>query len=304
MSANEEEAKLSFLHGSVVDYVLKKNALSRLQSLGQSVPDIDGAVSNSWEQFKSYLSCPVNSSWTVLAESTAGVALSSFALQGNGVAIEKLRQAIDIWRNGFNPPPISKESGDWLWWSSRISLSEDMLAYALTEELSVGKFDRLRIVLRLDDSEEERKKEKTYRTRWRQFLAMLNYFQFSSNHSVFTTSEVNEGIAPEVAIDLGAGLSAEWKGIIEEAATSIEPLIRAMAAEACMVPKVEFYSDDVPEDAFAELAWSNPDSPIVLLIGDQAFYASKWADAGWKVLTDKDIAALGTASIITQLPKI
>ena len=302
LSDEESIAQLTFLHQPVVDNVLKKNVVSKLQSAGKAVPNVTAVTSNAWEQFKAYLHCPFNSSWTQFAESAAGVFLGTFALQGKGVDLDALRNAIDLWRSGYSPAPIANEAGDWLW-LSRISLSEDMIAYALGEELSEGKFERLRIALRLEDSDVERKKDKTYRVRWRQFLAMLNFFQFASNFSFFTTSEVIEGTAPELIIDLGAGLSDEWEDLIEEAASSQEQLIRAMATEGSVLPEVEFYSDDVPEDAFAELAWPDSKPSIAVLIGDQTSYAKKWTDAGWKVFMDKDIQALGIMAIVTQLPK-
>ncbi len=300
---NEDDARLDFLQAPVVSYVLKGQAEKSLRMQGLPVPDINGVTSNPWEQFKAYLSCPFDTSWTLLAEYTAGIALSTFALQGKGVDVSAMQQATDIWRTGFNPPSITEDGGDWLWWSSRISLTEDMLAYAQTEELSKHEFDRLRIALRLEDSHAERKKGKTYLQRWRQFLAMLNFFQFSNNHTFFTTSEVIDGIAPELPIDLGAGLTNEWEEVLDEAAGSLGPLIRAMAAAKCHIPEVAYESDDVSQDAFAELAWPKNAQKIVLLIGDQSSFADKWSSAGWKVFTDKDVLALGRAEIVAQLPK-
>lgn len=299
----DEEAQLSFLQGAVVDHVLKGQATKSLRANGLPVPDINGLVSNPWEQFKTYLSCPFDRSWTLLAEYTAGVALGSFAIQGKGIDVSSLHQSLDMWRAGFNPPAITEDGGDWLWWSSRISLTGDMLAYAQTEELSKHEFDRLRIALRLEDSHVERKKLKTYLLRWRQFLAMLNFFQFSSNYTIFTTSEVVDGVAPDLPIDLGAGLTPEWQEVLDEAASSLDPLIRAMAAVSCRVPEVAYESDDVPDGVFAELAWSDGEQPIVILIGDQSHYGDKWSSAGWKVITDRDVMALGNSNIVTQLPR-
>jgi len=301
--ADAEDAKLSFLHKPVVDNVLKIHAVNTLKAASKPVPDVSTVTSNAWEQFISYLNCPVEDSWRVLAESAAGVFLGSFALQGKGVELDKLLDSVGTWRSGDSPVPINKETGDWLW-LSRISLSEDVLAYALAEELSGGKYERLRIDLRLDDSHAERQKVKTYSLRWRQFLAMLNFFQFANNYSVFTTTEVIDGTAPEIVIDLGAGLSADWVEILEETASSLEPLVRAMASAKCTVPQVEYYSNDVPDDAFAEMAWVSDDKNIVLLIGDQTSFANKWAEAGFKVFTDNDIHALGINAVVDQLPKV
>jgi len=292
------KSALSFLHTPVVEQVLKKNTAVKLKDLGKSVPYITGVTSNPWEQFIAYLDCPYDESWRILAESASGIFMSTFALQGQGVDLDKLRNSIEMWRSGYSPAPINNETGDWLW-LSRISLSEDILAYALSEELSSQSFDRLRIALRLDDSEVERKKEKIYRLRWRQFLAMLNFFQFANNFSILTTSEVSEGIAPEMIIDLGAGLSIEWEEVIENCTTSLETFIRTLAAQECMLPEAEYFSDELPDDAFAELAW--PEGSVVFLTGDQASYASKWNDAGYQVYTDQDIHALGINEVVDKL---
>jgi DEAD/DEAH box helicase domain-containing protein len=292
------KSTLSFLHTPVVEQVLKKNTAVKLKRLGKSVPYLPSVTSNSWEQFIAYLDCPYDESWRILAESASGIFMSTFALQGLGVDLNKLRNSIVMWRSGYSPAPINNEAGEWLW-LSRISLSEDILAYALSEELSSQSFDRLRIVLRLDDSEVERKKEKTYRLRWRQFLAMLNFFQFANHFSMLTTSEVNEGIAPEMIIDLGDSLSIEWEDLIESCASSLETFIRTIAVRECTLPETEYYSDDLPDDAFAELAW--PEDLVVFLMGDQVSYCSKWGDAGYQIYTDQDIHALGINEIVNRL---
>ena len=129
--SDETDAALSFLQTPVVEHVLKGQAKKRLNGLDLPVPHIDGVVANPWEQFKAYLSCPSDDSWSVLAEYTAGVALGSFAMQGKGINVTSLQEALSIWRTGFNPPPISEDGGDWLWWSTKISWTEDMLALSL-----------------------------------------------------------------------------------------------------------------------------------------------------------------------------
>lgn len=295
-----EDTQLSFLHAPVIDNVLQQHAVQKLNAMASPVPNIYAAVANPWEQFKAFLLCPHRASWTLLAESAAGVFMSTFAMQGKGVDLNKLQSALEMWRAGYSPAPIGEDTGNWLW-LSRISLTEDMLAYALTAELTVQQFDRLRIGLRLDDSHDERKKVVTYTQRWRQFLAMLNFFQFANNLTVFTTSEVLSGIAPELPLDIGAGLSAAWEDVLEETASYLDSLVRAMASIDCAVPVVAFEAEDVGFDAIAEFAWPKASSPTVLLVGDQAHLSQKWANAGWKVFTEQDVQALGESAFVGQL---
>jgi len=295
-----EDTQLSFLHAPVIDNVLQKHAVQKLNAMASPVPNIYAAVSNPWEQFKAFLLCPHRASWTLLAESAAGVFMSTFAMQGKGVDVNKLQSALGMWRAGYSAAPVNEDGGDWLW-LSRISLSEDMLAYALSAELTVQQFDRLRLGLRLDDSHDERKKALTYTLRWRQFLAMLNFFQFANNLTVFTTSEVLSGIAPELPLDLGAGLTADWEDVLEEAASYLDSLVRAMAAAGCALPEVAFETEDVGFDAIAEFAWPEASTPTTLLVGDQVHLSHKWANAGWKIFTEQDVQALGEQVFVDQL---
>jgi DEAD/DEAH box helicase domain-containing protein len=275
---------LAFLHAPVVENALKKIGVVRLKEAGLAVPDVDGVGSDPWLQLLAFVECPLAASWGKLAQHAAGVYMNSFATQGLGVAVDDLRSALDMWRSGYAPPPISGSSGDWMWLSS-LALSGDMLAYALADELITSNYAQLHIALRLEDSLEERNKGEAFKLRWRQFLAMLNLFQFSPNFSLFAVSEVLEEIAPDLPIELGAGLSEAWQEVLEEVASSIEPMVRAMAAEGGTLPEVEYYCDDVCDGAFAELAWPGERPPRALLIGDQASFASKWQAAGWTVIT-------------------
>lgn len=67
--------------------------------------------------------------------------------------------------------------------------------------------------------------------------------------------------------------------------------------------ELEHYSDDVSDDAFAELAWPDENDVTVILVGDQASYSHKWSEAGWRVFTGMDIQAIGIAEVVKQLPK-
>ena len=292
LSDDAGKSDLNFLHTPVVENVLQKHAAQKLKSSGIPIPNIAACAANPWQQFKAFLLCPYRQAWTLLAESAAGVFMSTFAMQGKGVKLDSLQNALTLWRSGYSPPPVNEEGGDWLW-MDRISLSQDMISYALAEELTVQQFERLRIALRLEDSWDERKKELTFSKRWRQFLAMLNFFQFANNLVFFTTSEVNAGSAPELPLDLGQGLSSEWDEVLEETISSMDALVRAMASAACALPEVGYEDESIADDALAEFAWPECDPPVVLLIADQMHQHAKWNKAGWKVFTEQDSETLG-----------
>ncbi|MCX6880306.1 MAG: hypothetical protein NTW21_41845 [Verrucomicrobia bacterium] len=62
-----------------------------------------------------------------------------------------------------------------------------------------------------------------------------------------------------------------------------------MAERALPVPVVEFYHDELTDDACAELAWE--EHRIAVLVGDQATFATQWQNLGWKVATPDDLSA-------------
>jgi DEAD/DEAH box helicase domain-containing protein len=215
-----------------------------------------------------------------------------------------MQGSFEQWRHGNNVPPLADSNrGDWCW-INRLALSEDLLVYApADQELMANRFERLRFGLRLDDSDQLRAQVTTYRRRWRQFLALFNFFQFSGVLLVFTTSEVEAGTAPNLELAVTGMLSGAWKKAIEETVSSLEPFVKALAAAARMVPEVEYYSDDVGDELFAELAWPDLKKPVAVLAGDQASFAEKWQTMGWIVCTDSDLKAKGWQWMIELLPE-
>jgi DEAD/DEAH box helicase domain-containing protein len=198
-----------------------------------------------------------------------------------------MQGSFEQWRHGYRvPPPGESNRGDWCW-INRLALSEDLLVYApADQELMGNRFERLRFGLRLDDREQLRAQTATYQRRWRQFQALFNLFQFSGALLVFTRSEVDSGTAPVLALAVTGTLSDAWKGVIEETVSSLGPFAKALAAVDRAVPAVEYYSDEIGEELFAELAWPDLDKPVAVLTGGQASFAAKWQAMGWTVCTD------------------
>ena len=144
------------------------------------------------------------------------------------------------------------------------------------------------ITARLGDSEAERSGT-DYKERWRRFLADMNLFQFLSQFDFFAGSEHEEAEAWAMPSRNNAGISAEWAAVLQLAVASMLVVARQMAERNLPVPEVEFYHDELADDACAELAWK--EHQIAVLVGDQATFAGQWQNLGWKVATPDDLSA-------------
>lgn len=301
LSSESEKSNLDFLQEQIVRFVLVP-AAKQLKKKKQSVPDIDLMTGNPWHQLKAYILCPSEKSWSALAVKAAGQFMKSIALQGVGTTSESMNQSIEMWQTGYNAPPLkSGDEGDWVW-LSRIGQTEDLLACALVDDLANDDFNQLALALRLDDAESERSQTKTYHLRWRRFMGLFNLFQFSKNLTIFSTTEVTEGSAPEIDISSTIDLNTDWEDVLSEVISSLEPFVRALAKAAKTLPIVEYFNDDLDEELFAELAWPDASTPIAVLTGDQATFHKKWQDIGWSVITNNDIAVKGIDNIISLIP--
>jgi DEAD/DEAH box helicase domain-containing protein len=297
LEKDSQSAQLTYLQEPVVSRVIKPAA----QQLPQK-PDVALLASHPWAQLCAFIRCPEASVWSALAETAAGGFMTALAVQGIGTGADAMQAAFAKWRQDEGIAPLtSGDRGEWLW-LTRIALSEDMLAYALCDDLVAHQFDRVRIALRLRDGESERAQTNTFRKRWRRFQALLNFFQFASHLTLFTTSEVTAGEAPEMEISVAKALTVEWQSVLAEIVGNLDPLIKALAAAGRAVPQVEFYCDDLSEDLFAELAWPDLETPVALLTGDQASGADQWQQAGWRVITDGELTARGTQWLVDLLP--
>ncbi|WP_257263618.1 DEAD/DEAH box helicase [Endozoicomonas sp. ONNA2] len=302
LDSEQDKSQLTFLQPHVATRVLTPLA-NKLVAKGKSVPAIEGICANPFEQFKTYLKCPVSSSWKSLAQQIGGLALLMLASQGIGQDSDEMNGQFQLWRAGYAPPPLTtSNNGNWVW-VTKLALNEDLLTYGVGSELVTSDFTNLRMALRLGDSFDERKQSGTYLTRWRQFLAMMNLFQFADSFIPFTTSEVEADTAPDLTVEVESALSDDWVAILEETVPSLVKAAKLMAAANKVVPEVEFYNDDLPGDLSAELAWPDAKTPVALLTGDQASFAEKWQAAGWIAITDKEIKTRGEQWLLEQIPE-
>ena len=88
---------------------------------------------------------------------------------------------------------------------------------------------------------------------------------------------------------------------------TLRPYVVELAAAGlplpAAIPKVEYFNEQIDDDAFAELAWPDCSPPVALLAGDQADFAPEWQGQGWKIVTPDDLQAKGIAHLNDLLAK-
>ncbi len=303
IASEQDSSNSAFLHDYVVDRLLRPHS-QRLAATGVSVPNIAGVTGNAWQQMKAFIICPYETIWQALAEHTAGFPLVLLAGAGIGTESSLLQASLSQWMSGYNPPPLaSGAKGDWCW-ATKIAVTEDLMAYSpVNDAFMANQFDHLKIGLRLEDSATDRSNPTNYRARWRRFMSLFNFFQFTKSFNIFTTSEVLDGTAPVLDVSITSVITADWGEVVASVVASLIPLAKMLAVSCCAVPVVEYYDDDLEDELFAEMAWPDSVPPVAVLTGDQSCFAGVWQNAGWVIVTDKDIQAKGLAEIASMIPK-
>lgn len=297
-----EENELSWLLKPVIERVLEP-AIKKIRSDGTRMPESRDIADNPWRQLIAFITCPDSGVWNQLAVHVAGTYMKALAIQGIGTSSQNMNVAFEQWRNGDAVRPLQKEdTGAWIW-LNRVTLSDDLMAYAPINDLDSGKFENMHIGLRLDDRFEKRQKTGAYRERWRQFMAMMNFFQFTGKLIVFATSETEAGTAPELPMAYAAGLDPEWQNVLDETIPRLEPLVKSLSQAGRVVPETEYHDEALEDELFAELAWPENRPPIAFLAGDQGSFTGKWQQAGWTVITDADLQGRGIKWVVSQVPE-
>jgi DEAD/DEAH box helicase domain-containing protein len=168
-----------------------------------------------------------------------------------------------------------------------------------TDDIIGNRHAKAMVVARLGDSNEE-VTGSDYCERWRRFLASTNLHQFCCVFEMWATSECAEGFSPEIPFEAEV-IADEWQAVADEVASSIRQYVQAMALQGLPVPVVEYYHDDLAEDAFAELAWPDAAKPIAILVGDQESFAGKWQQLGWTVVVPADVQSRGVAWLVETI---
>lgn len=265
---------------------------------------LQGMGGHGLNQFKAFLRWPRADLWRRTAQEAVGFALMIRAGSGTGQSGQDMQDQLRMWRSGYALPPLGKDSqGEWTWLAQKLSEAGDVFAYGLVKELIAGDYANLAVELRLGDSAGERSGVDSYKQRWRRFHASMNLFQFARKTLIYTTSEVEDGAIPEPVLEPKVSLDTQWQVLQDEAVGSVSKLIPQLAAANCAVPEGEYYSDDLPDDYFAELAWPDADTPVAILAGTQEEFAKRWQQSGWRALTMQDIEERGVEWCIERLPQ-
>lgn len=294
----EAGEQFRFLVKQMTDVVLPK----RLSSIGDSSA-LRSITGHGFSQFKTFLRNPDAALWQRVAQETVGFTLMLMAGRGIGQSGSETSNQLLMWRQGYPVPSLKGEQGEWTWLAEKLSLSNDLFTYGLGEQLIVGDYTNLYVELRLGDSEAERSGTETYKQRWRRFHALMNFFQFLDNTSFFTTSEVEDDVIPMPTLVPQVSLDDQWQELLDDAVGPIKKIIPQLAAANCVLPEGEYYSSDLGDDFFAELAWSDEGIPVAILAGTQEEFVTKWQAAGWKAITMQEIDEYGEQWCIDQLPK-
>ena len=269
----------------------------------KTVPDARLIIRNGLEQLKAYIDVPHTPGWAQLATFAAYYPLQMLA-DRRTVPAQALRVALETWRSGNALPSIpAPENSDWVY-NEKVALNQDVITSISMLDAISNRQNNVIILARLGDSEEETTGS-DFAERWRRYLACINLYQFSENFQFWTGSESQNGTAPDMPLEAEATVAEEWKPILTEVMSSLRPYVQELAGAGLptptALPKVEYFNEELDDDAFAELAWPTCSPPIAVLAGEQVDFATQWQQQGWRIVTQDDLQAKGMAHLIDQL---
>ena len=246
-----------------------------------------GILYNGFEQIKAFLEVPYEKEWKDTVDFITTFILLKTA-QDNKCAYEDLMTAIESWQIGKGFKEIkSVETGSHLFFD-KISFNQDIITFSSVDDAMLRKADKFVILAHLGDTESQINGS-DFNERWRRFLACLNFYQFRENFKFWTTTEAENGAAPDFEIGDKKELSGAWQEVMDNTISVFYPLVETLAKENAQIPEVEYYNDAVDPDAFAELAWPDVHPPLAILAGDQVDFSEKWQGDGWKVVVPDDL---------------
>jgi DEAD/DEAH box helicase domain-containing protein len=211
-----------------------------------------------------------------------------------------LQAALETWRVGNTLPALSHAAeGDWVY-NDKAGLTQDLVTcMPVAGGPGIGQVQAV-ILARLGDFETT-VTAGDFRERWRRFLACMNLYQFCDRLTMWTTSEAQDGTAPNLPMIASVKLDSAWASVFDQTTSSVRPNIAALSAAGIPVPQVEYYLNQFDGDAFAEMAWPDLSQPIAILVGDQATFAGQWQEHGWMVVPLEDIQAKGITWFIEMV---
>ena len=274
-------------------------------SHGRLIPDARLAIRNGLEQLKAFITVPHAPGWAQLATFAGYFPLQMLAGKRT-VSASDLVYGLSTWRKGQAMPPITPTTNSEWVHNDKAALNQDVITYITVADAVSNRQTQVITLARLGDSEAE-VTGSDYKERWRRFLACLNFYQFSENLCFWGSSEVDSGEAPEIPLSAAESAPDEWQTVLDGVMASLRPYVHQLSqaglAGPGTIPQVEFFNDQIDDDAFAELAWPECDPKIALLAGEQEGFATEWSSQGWKVFTPDDLQVKGVTSLIDQIAK-
>ncbi len=258
---------------------------------GELVPEAKMLVGNGLTQLKAFLTVPHAAGWTQLSSFAAFFTLQSLASKRmeSGHA---LRAALDVWRTGAAMPAVTADDdGDWVH-NDRASLTQDVISYMKISDAVSNRLSQGIVVARLGDRDDEITGS-DFPERWRRFLSCLNLYQFLENFRFWTSRECGV-TAPEIPLEANVQVNDEWAEVLVNVLSGLRSCAEQLSRLDLPVPQVEYFNEQIDDDAFAELAWPECAPPVALLAGDQTGFARSWQNLGWKVVIPDDVQARGT----------
>ena len=288
-----ERGDLMVCHEPVAQ-VLRKFA-GAARGRGQVVPEPQAVVQNGLRQLAAFLEQPHAAGWAQLANFVCFWPLQMLAAQRT-VLEGNLVPALERWRTGEGLGALEHDdNGDWVY-NDRAGLTGDLVTYITVADALSNRQAQTFCLGRLGDTEAERTGS-DYLERWRRFLACLNLLQFCDTFRFWVSSEVAEDQAPDLPLQAAAAVDERWLEVAGEMTAAVKPQVLELASLGLPLPaglpEVEYFADDVGEEVFAELAWPDCSPAVALLAGEQADYAGRWQERGWKVVVPDDLQARG-----------
>ncbi len=279
-----------------------KQFASAAAGQGKVVPDPLRIVRNGFEQLTAFIKTAHAPGWSQLATSANAYYLQQIASKRTVKATE-LKAAIESWHQTGSLSTLNHvEGGQWVH-NEKASLTADLINYIKVDDAMTNRSHQSIMVARLGDSAAEVGSE-NFEERWRRFLACINLYQFLTNFHFATGSEIANGLVEEMPFEASAGLPKEWAAVRDNVCSGLRHCTEELAASGlseALIPQIEYYNENIDDDAFAEMAWPNCNPPVAVLAGDQESFLKRWQENGWKVFTPDQLQAQGVAALIEHL---
>jgi DEAD/DEAH box helicase domain-containing protein len=283
----------------IVNYM--KECEISLKRSGHHIPDAQMILSNGMSQLKAFiLAPPSGDEWKMMARFAVCMPLQQLFSMKRMVELSAFENGFNVWRSGKGLKNIQySASGDFIY-NGKASMNQDIITLISKENIVVNRLDQVYIYARLGNSEEE-VCGSDYKERWRRFLACMNFYQFSDFFRFWASSENDEDIELEWVKSDTHELSTAWNSIYNEVIPSLKQLVRHLAKTDIPIPVIEYYQDEIDDDAFAELAWDMVNPKVAILAKDQETFAEKWQQLGWTIILSDEIDIRGIDWLVGKL---